>query len=219
MPPRTRKFPIYGDGMQVRDWLYVKDHCEAILAVLERGAVGGLQHRRSQQVPEPRHRPDDPRGPGQAGVADGHGRRSARATPAATPSTRSRSSANWAGRPASPSSRHCPWRSPGIGRKLSGCKGLGLRLPGLLRAAGTVRGVKLIPGGQAAVRVNSDLVPADPDPGGALRALLPFPPRDAAPLASPPPSSPAPGPRAGGSACCCSLGRDLAERLQLEQRP
>jgi dTDP-glucose 4,6-dehydratase len=32
--------PVYGDGMQVRDWLYVRDHCEAILAVLERGAVG-----------------------------------------------------------------------------------------------------------------------------------------------------------------------------------
>ncbi|MCY3002919.1 MAG: dTDP-glucose 4,6-dehydratase [Planctomycetota bacterium] len=33
--------PVYGDGMHVRDWLYVVDHCEAILAVLERGRVGG----------------------------------------------------------------------------------------------------------------------------------------------------------------------------------
>ena len=32
--------PVYGDGMNVRDWLYVEDHCEAILAVLERGRVG-----------------------------------------------------------------------------------------------------------------------------------------------------------------------------------
>jgi len=32
--------PIYGDGMQVRDWLYVDDHCRAILAVLERGTIG-----------------------------------------------------------------------------------------------------------------------------------------------------------------------------------
>jgi dTDP-glucose 4,6-dehydratase len=32
--------PIYGDGLQVRDWLYVDDHCRAILAVLERGAIG-----------------------------------------------------------------------------------------------------------------------------------------------------------------------------------
>jgi dTDP-glucose 4,6-dehydratase len=32
--------PIYGDGRQVRDWLYVEDHCEALHAVLERGRVG-----------------------------------------------------------------------------------------------------------------------------------------------------------------------------------
>ena len=32
--------PIYGDGQQIRDWLYVEDHCEAILAVLLRGRPG-----------------------------------------------------------------------------------------------------------------------------------------------------------------------------------
>ena len=32
--------PIYGDGKNVRDWLYVGDHCSAIRAVLERGRVG-----------------------------------------------------------------------------------------------------------------------------------------------------------------------------------
>ena len=32
--------PIYGDGMQVRDWLYVKDHCSAIRRVLELGNIG-----------------------------------------------------------------------------------------------------------------------------------------------------------------------------------
>ncbi len=32
--------PIYGDGQQVRDWLYVVDHCRAILRVLEAGRVG-----------------------------------------------------------------------------------------------------------------------------------------------------------------------------------
>lgn len=32
--------PIYGDGKQIRDWLYVQDHCEAIYNVLERGSVG-----------------------------------------------------------------------------------------------------------------------------------------------------------------------------------
>ena len=32
--------PIYGDGKQVRDWLFVDDHCKAILHVLEKGKVG-----------------------------------------------------------------------------------------------------------------------------------------------------------------------------------
>jgi dTDP-glucose 4,6-dehydratase len=35
-----KPLPIYGDGGNVRDWLYVEDHCEGILQVLERGAVG-----------------------------------------------------------------------------------------------------------------------------------------------------------------------------------
>ena len=35
-----KPLPIYGDGMQVRDWLYVDDHCRAILAVLEKGRDG-----------------------------------------------------------------------------------------------------------------------------------------------------------------------------------
>jgi dTDP-glucose 4,6-dehydratase len=32
--------PVYGDGLQVRDWLFVEDHCDAILAVLDRGRPG-----------------------------------------------------------------------------------------------------------------------------------------------------------------------------------
>jgi dTDP-glucose 4,6-dehydratase len=32
--------PIYGDGQQVRDWLYVVDHCKGIMTVLEKGVVG-----------------------------------------------------------------------------------------------------------------------------------------------------------------------------------
>ncbi|MFP6637657.1 MAG: dTDP-glucose 4,6-dehydratase, partial [Nitrospinaceae bacterium] len=32
--------PVYGDGNQVRDWLFVEDHCKAILKVLEKGEVG-----------------------------------------------------------------------------------------------------------------------------------------------------------------------------------
>lgn len=35
-----KPLPVYGDGMQVRDWLYVKDHCSAIREVLARGKVG-----------------------------------------------------------------------------------------------------------------------------------------------------------------------------------
>jgi dTDP-glucose 4,6-dehydratase len=35
-----KKLPIYGDGMQVRDWLYVIDHCTAIEAALDRGVLG-----------------------------------------------------------------------------------------------------------------------------------------------------------------------------------
>jgi len=35
-----KDLPIYGDGQQIRDWLYVKDHCAAIRVVLEKGRVG-----------------------------------------------------------------------------------------------------------------------------------------------------------------------------------
>jgi dTDP-glucose 4,6-dehydratase len=35
-----KPLPVYGDGLNVRDWLYVKDHCAAIRAVLARGRVG-----------------------------------------------------------------------------------------------------------------------------------------------------------------------------------
>jgi len=35
-----KSLPVYGDGLQVRDWLYVKDHCSAIRRVLEAGRVG-----------------------------------------------------------------------------------------------------------------------------------------------------------------------------------
>ena len=36
--PGGQTLPVYGDGMQIRDWLYVKDHCSAIRRVLEAGA-------------------------------------------------------------------------------------------------------------------------------------------------------------------------------------
>ncbi|HZZ92530.1 MAG TPA: dTDP-glucose 4,6-dehydratase [Usitatibacter sp.] len=51
-----KPLPVYGDGRQVRDWLYVADHCEAIRVVLERGRtgetynVGGNSERRNLEV-------------------------------------------------------------------------------------------------------------------------------------------------------------------------
>lgn len=51
-----RPLPIYGDGWQVRDWLYVEDHAEALLRVFERGRVGevynigGQEERRNIEV-------------------------------------------------------------------------------------------------------------------------------------------------------------------------
>jgi dTDP-glucose 4,6-dehydratase len=35
-----RSLPIYGDGGNIRDWLFVEDHCEGILMVLQKGRVG-----------------------------------------------------------------------------------------------------------------------------------------------------------------------------------
>ena len=35
-----KELPLYGDGGNVRDWLYVRDHCEAIVRVVEQGTVG-----------------------------------------------------------------------------------------------------------------------------------------------------------------------------------
>jgi dTDP-glucose 4,6-dehydratase len=51
-----KPLPIYGDGLQVRDWLYVEDHCKAIAAVLAHGKigetynVGGCNQRSNREV-------------------------------------------------------------------------------------------------------------------------------------------------------------------------
>ena len=37
-----RNLPIYGDGLYVRDWIHVEDHCRGLLAVLERGTPGEI---------------------------------------------------------------------------------------------------------------------------------------------------------------------------------
>jgi len=51
-----KELPIYGDGGQIRDWLHVEDHCEAILTVLEKGKpgskylIGGRNEKNNLQV-------------------------------------------------------------------------------------------------------------------------------------------------------------------------
>lgn len=35
-----KPLPVYGNGMNVRDWLYVEDHCRAIDLILEKGRIG-----------------------------------------------------------------------------------------------------------------------------------------------------------------------------------
>ena len=39
---KGKPLPIYGDGLNVRDWLYVRDHCKALSLVLENGSVGNV---------------------------------------------------------------------------------------------------------------------------------------------------------------------------------
>jgi dTDP-glucose 4,6-dehydratase len=40
----AKPIPIYGDGKQVRDWIFVEDHCTGIFATLERGTPGSIYH-------------------------------------------------------------------------------------------------------------------------------------------------------------------------------
>ena len=53
-----KPLPVYGDGLQIRDWLFVEDHCRAIEAVLESGEigetynVGGCNQRSNREVVE-----------------------------------------------------------------------------------------------------------------------------------------------------------------------
>ena len=37
-----KALPVYGDGLQIRDWLYVEDHCRALLTILEKGRDGEI---------------------------------------------------------------------------------------------------------------------------------------------------------------------------------
>lgn len=53
-----KPMPMYGDGLQVRDWIYVIDHCNALLKILERGKpgevynIGANQERTNREVAE-----------------------------------------------------------------------------------------------------------------------------------------------------------------------
>jgi dTDP-glucose 4,6-dehydratase len=55
---RDEPIPVYGDGQNVRDWIYVEDHCRAILAAYERGRagevynIGARNERRNLEVAE-----------------------------------------------------------------------------------------------------------------------------------------------------------------------
>ena len=52
-----KPLPVYGDGQQIRDWLYVKDHCSAIRRVLEAGRLGEVYNvGRLERESQPRHR-------------------------------------------------------------------------------------------------------------------------------------------------------------------
>jgi dTDP-glucose 4,6-dehydratase len=51
-----KSLPVYGDGRQIRDWLYVEDHCEAVALVMARGRlgqtynIGGLNEQRNIEI-------------------------------------------------------------------------------------------------------------------------------------------------------------------------
>ena len=47
-----QKLPVYGDGRQIRDWIYVDDHCSAVDLVLEKGKLGEIYNIGANQDPE-----------------------------------------------------------------------------------------------------------------------------------------------------------------------
>ena len=77
----TLPVPLYGDGLNVRDWLHVDDHCRAIDSLIEPGRRRGLQHRRRQRRQERRPDAPHPRAARTTGVADPSRRRSSRPRP------------------------------------------------------------------------------------------------------------------------------------------
>ena len=49
---QNKPLPVYGDGRQIRDWLYVDDHCSAIDVVLHKGKSGEIYNIAAEQNPE-----------------------------------------------------------------------------------------------------------------------------------------------------------------------
>jgi dTDP-glucose 4,6-dehydratase len=45
-----KKVPLYGDGLYVRDWLYVEDHCRAIDAIITKGTIGKFCRRTTDDI-------------------------------------------------------------------------------------------------------------------------------------------------------------------------
>src|SRR5690606_7915398 len=113
-----KALPVYGDGQNVRDWLYVGDHCAGIRRVLEAGRTGASTEPRpmARARPSPRRAtewgpaPRDP-APNSSGLPG-----NAPGTDVANPSTRPRSKRNSAGRRPRPSRPASARRSPGFSR-------------------------------------------------------------------------------------------------------
>ena len=71
-----KQLPVYGDGMQIRDWLYVEDHCKAIDMVGQRRQDRrGVQRGRPQRAPQHLHRQDHHRPAARPPAGRGHQRR------------------------------------------------------------------------------------------------------------------------------------------------
>ena len=76
-----RQVPLYGNGRNERDWLYVEDHCSALHLLVDKGRAGGdLQHRCQRPTAQHRADPSDPRAHGQRRVMDRMGARTVSAT-------------------------------------------------------------------------------------------------------------------------------------------
>lgn len=51
---KNEQLPVYGNGLNVRDWLYVKDHCRAIDLIIHEGRVGEIYNVGGNYLPRSR---------------------------------------------------------------------------------------------------------------------------------------------------------------------